>query len=206
MRGIVFSCTGWSTRQSSRKCGAGSIKSRRMRRRCPPASPAHKRPASRLHRDLQPQAGPQERGLDQAARRRTRRGDHERMASEVSEVGASSPPARDHAAPSAFDPTRTAARTSNRAGAPPGTEPPGPARPRATDRTTPCRAGFAPREPGTGTPQLPPPENRVILTVSSDTTTKLPGMSLPCPRRSFSRTAFLFAGRSSSIRSKTTPA
>ena len=36
-----------------------------MRRRYPPASPAHGHPASRLHRDLQLQAGPQERGLDQ---------------------------------------------------------------------------------------------------------------------------------------------
>src|SRR5664280_119835 len=71
----------------------------------------------------------------------------------LSGLGASSPPARDHAARSAFDPTRTAARTSNRAAASPGTGPRGPARPRATDRTTPCRAGFAPREPGTGTPQ-----------------------------------------------------
>src|SRR5664280_1162612 len=42
-------------------------------------------PASRLHRDLQPQAGPQERGLDQTTRRQTRRGNHEPMASEVSE-------------------------------------------------------------------------------------------------------------------------
>ncbi len=31
-----------------------------------------------LHRDLQPQAGPQEHLLDHVARRRTRRGDHER--------------------------------------------------------------------------------------------------------------------------------
>src|SRR5450830_1586884 len=55
----------------------------------------------------------------------------------LSGSGASSPPARDHEARSAFDPTRTAARTSNRAAAPPGTEPRGPCRPRATDRTTP---------------------------------------------------------------------
>ncbi len=69
-----------------KRCPAGIATARNPPPRPPrPHQALHDLPASRLHRDLQPQAGPQERGLDQAARRRTRRGDHERMASEVSE-------------------------------------------------------------------------------------------------------------------------
>jgi hypothetical protein len=46
----------------------------------------------------------------------------------------------------------------------------------------------------------------VIRTAPSVTTTKLRRMSSPCPSRSFPSTAFLFAGRSSSIRRRMTPA